>query len=381
MASLRVVALVSALAATMTSAFAAPAYAHSYPDPGGHQWQLIKEEKVRYFVPGSQTTGEPTRERINSKLLSSEVEKRNETSGDSKEPESPIIKQRDETRPAGRRTENRKAGRYVNSFDLQKFETYRLTHTTIPYKIYEIQKWEERVNSLLANTYRVTRKLEWEDPFSKEVKAGTAVYDEGPIEETSSSAWVARTKKTFKSDGKDESDKEDLINTKVTESRLGSALTAAQDFNDAAADARNVGAFSGSKGRGSTQAFAESTGAQMALSGADRSRAKGGTAASRPSHELLLKAAKDNADLMANGSKAWKLVTDGKEIGFIPYDSAGNLVSDQLTLKLDKFTVAGKAGLIQIDGYDAGNGGLAVLGKFDNKYQPGKGVGRLTVAK
>jgi hypothetical protein len=381
MASPRIVALVSALAATVSTAFAAPAFAHYYPDPGGHQWQLIKEEKVRYFVPGSQTTGEPTRERINSKLLSSEVEKRNETNGASKEPESPIIKQRDEVRPAGRWTENRKAGRYVNSFDMQKFETYRLTHTTIPFKIYEIQKWEERVNSLLANTYRVTRKLEWEDPFSKEVKTGTAVYNEGPIEETTFSAWVAKEKKTFKSEGKDESDKEDLIKTKVAETRLGSALTAAQDFNDAAAGAQNVSAFSGSKGRGSSQAFAESTGAQMAMSGAERSKASGGVGANRPSHELLLKAAKEKADLLANGSKAWKLVTDGKEIGFIPYDASGNLVSDQLTLKLDKFTVSGKAGLIQIDGYDSGNGGLAVLGKFDNRYQPGKGSGRLTVAR
>jgi hypothetical protein len=358
----------AALALTVLAcAPARGAWAHSYPDPGGHQWQLTREEKVRYFIPADQTSGPTTRQRIKSKAVSTSTETQGEKQGE--EPDEAKIDRKREKRDGPTWTENQSEGRLVTSFEKHQVDTWLITKTPI----LDVRRWEERVRTLLENTYKVTRRLTWIDPLNGSEKDASVTTTEGPLAEPEYGPWEARIKaRHLRTDTKEE-----IVDTQIKTRRLGSVLSAARNLEQGAT--ANSGAFSGDKGKGADSARTASVGAGLQIAGAGKVRASGNTIKlSGSALGALLEAARRGAKAHDATGAAWYLQAAGTGLLFYPYNSAGQVVNDALNVPIDNLKAAGRAGQVFIDRIDA-SGGLTLVGTFKNRYQGGRSAEKLTV--
>ncbi|MBM3266574.1 MAG: hypothetical protein FJZ01_02910 [Candidatus Sericytochromatia bacterium] len=343
------------------------AWAHGYPDPGGHKWQLIREEKVRYFMPADQTTGPISKHKIKSRLLSSEIEKQNERRGE--EPDEPNIQKRKDKRDGATWTENLAEGRLVVSYEKHQIDTYEITRTPI----LDVKRWEERPRSLVENTYRVTRKLAWIDPINGSQKDASVTTVEGPFQETEYGDWAPKKDAKFLRTEV----KEEVVASDVKTRKLGSMVAAAQDFTGDTLT--NSGAFAGDRGKGASAARAASAGATQKLAGAGKARSSGSALALSGSPlAALLAAARNGANLHDGAGPTWYLAAGGTELLFYPYNSAGKPVNEAINVPIDKLKAAGKAGQIFIDRIE-NDGGLTLVGTFKNRYLTGRDATRLIV--
>ncbi len=342
------------------------ALAHNYPDPGGHKWQLIKEEKVRYFMPADQTTGPTTKQKIKSKTVSTSIEKQNEKQ--TEEADAGAAKKHKEKRDGDTWTENKAEGRFVTSYEKHEIDTYLITKTPI----YDVKRWEERVKSLVENTYKVTKRLAWIDPINGTQKDASVVTTEGPTPEVEFGPWAPKQQATFlRTDTKEE-----VVETKVNTKKLGSMVAAEQSFDSNAQT--NSTAFAGDKGRGAGSARSVSASQTQQLAGAGKARSTGTLLAAGTPLAALVLAARKGAQVHDAQGPSWFLTAAGTNLLFYPYDSNGKARNDAISVPIDKLKAAGRAGQIFIDNIDA-DGGLKLTGTFKNKYQGGRTSDKLIV--